>query len=476
MNTLVPRLRTELVVSRGAAPGLFELYRPGVGPRLVLYDFELSVARMLDGRRSTADLVENAERLGIPVDPPGLARFLDLLERHGFLAEPGTEPGPGALGGRPPRRPWDAETRERFRDGVRLVRQGRPDDAVPSFQAVLARDPENPEAKEMLALVAAGHALAARPIGEVFDRPLSLPPPARPRHQRLLLVAGISLLAAAGILGAKALVSPDPPPQADARWPGQPTAPAGAERGGPVAPPPAAATPPAPDAATAAGALLASSEAAPILRRWHPLAAEVRAPASGRVAWREPDAARTRPGQPIGEVRVAEGAGARGAEARQRLAELERLAAADPVYQEFLDRERAVLRGEEARLRPAPIAAPAAGRLSLEAREGAPVAAGAVVARIMDVDTWRAIAVVRGAAPADGAPCELAGADEGQRTACRVVEVQPAEAAGGGRAGAEAFAVTVEVAARAAPWLAHARSPVVRLPRGDGALARQERP
>lgn len=163
---VVPNLRADLVVARGAAPGQLEVRDPAGGDALVLYDFELQVARMLDGRRRVADLIENAELLGIPVDPEGLSRFLRSLEQRGFLAPPGTAAGSGS-GLRAPRRGWDARARDRFRAGMRLVRAGHPDEAAPLFQQLLSADPDNGEAAEMLALIAAGHALAVRSVGEI---------------------------------------------------------------------------------------------------------------------------------------------------------------------------------------------------------------------------------------------------------------------------------------------------------------------
>ena len=67
-----PSLRDDLVVARGAAPGQFEVRDPRGGGTLILYDVELQVARMLDGRRRIAEVLENADRLGIPVDLAGL--------------------------------------------------------------------------------------------------------------------------------------------------------------------------------------------------------------------------------------------------------------------------------------------------------------------------------------------------------------------------------------------------------------------
>jgi len=47
----VPRFRTDLRVERGASPALYDVTDPASGRRFTLYEFELAIARMLDGRR-----------------------------------------------------------------------------------------------------------------------------------------------------------------------------------------------------------------------------------------------------------------------------------------------------------------------------------------------------------------------------------------------------------------------------------------
>ncbi|HET8541153.1 MAG TPA: hypothetical protein VFL83_14860, partial [Anaeromyxobacter sp.] len=46
---VVPFFRLDLRVARGASPGLFEVSDPASGKSFTLYEFELAVARMLDG-------------------------------------------------------------------------------------------------------------------------------------------------------------------------------------------------------------------------------------------------------------------------------------------------------------------------------------------------------------------------------------------------------------------------------------------
>lgn len=437
-DEVVPLLRPDLLVGRGAGPGLFELTGPEGGRPLVLADSELSVARMLDGRRRVSQVIENGERLGIPVDAGGLSKFVRQLELLGFLMPPGTKPAsPGKDGPWPKRRPWNEQTRSLFQNGVRLMRQGQPDEAAPYFRKMLEEDPENPEAREMLCLVASGHSLAARPIGEVFERA-----PARSRRERR--AGSTRAVAAAGLL----IV-------ALAAWrvgAGVGQAPGEAVAVRALAPrPPPAPNPPPPQAAPAPAAHVS----APVERRWHPALAEVRAPAAGELAWKEPLPDRVARGEWLGEIRGKAEPEAAAPEATQRLAQLERLAAEDPVYAEFLERERAALSQGAARRARVAMAAPSAGQASQLVRAGVNVGIGDLVAHIVDPESWRLSVLFGGFLPTVGAPCEVGGDGPSTTAECRVVEVLPA---------AQGARVTVAVRASAAPWLERARAPTVRFP------------
>jgi hypothetical protein len=121
------------------------------GKTFPLYDFEISLARMLDGRRLYKDVVEAGQRLGIPVNLESLSQFIRQLERYGFLAAPGvqlSDPPEGPLWA--PRQKWDDGLRALFQSGLRMHRQGRYAEAANYFEAMLQQDPQNPEALEML--------------------------------------------------------------------------------------------------------------------------------------------------------------------------------------------------------------------------------------------------------------------------------------------------------------------------------------
>ena len=100
----VPIFRTDLKIDKGANAGLFEVTDPVSGRHFTLYEFELSIARMLDGRRHASDVIENGVRLGIPNNskPNSLAlqeRVVELLARESALAGVLTKQRPSAAVG-----------------------------------------------------------------------------------------------------------------------------------------------------------------------------------------------------------------------------------------------------------------------------------------------------------------------------------------------------------------------------------------
>jgi hypothetical protein len=415
----VPLLRSDLVVARGGAPGQFEVWDPRGGGALVLLDVELSVARMFDGSRRVTEVLENADQLGIPADLEGLARFIQGLERQRFLAPAGARPVRSSRS-RPRRASWDPGTRERFRSAMKLVRTGRPDEAVPAFQLILASHPEVVEAQEMLSLIAAGHALVASPIGELFSIRY------RPGRGSGWNRTGLVALAATALLLA-ALVAWAFPSSIPSAAPSLATsAPVGPGRG-----------------------------ATPIERRWHPAIGELRAPAAGVLAWRDPIPARVAIGERLGEIRASSGTRDPGPTERGRIEELQRLAATDPVYLEFLERERT------AQARPANpdghvgLTSPYTGTLTRVAPGQALVTPGELLARLVDGEAWRLSATLGGRPPESGEACEVAGDGPGDRASGRVVATVTRDGQ---------HQVTCAVTAAQAPWIELARAPTLRLP------------
>ncbi|MFN0061435.1 MAG: hypothetical protein ACKVPX_02805 [Myxococcaceae bacterium] len=147
----VPRFRTDLVLSQRGAD-LFDVEDPTTGMRFQLYDFEVSLARMLNGARSLDDIVTEGARLGIPVTLGSMKKFLDQLEQYGFLDTTPAAEASSPEGTWSPREVWTPETRELYQSGVRRLRLGRATEAVRYFTAMIAADPNNAEARRMLAL------------------------------------------------------------------------------------------------------------------------------------------------------------------------------------------------------------------------------------------------------------------------------------------------------------------------------------
>lgn len=414
----VPVFRGDLQIGKGAATGLFEVGDPSTGRHFTLYEFELSIARMLDGRRHASDVIENGVRLGIPVDLDGLNKFIRQLWRYGFLAQPGAAPAPveGEETGWGERVKWDEATRTLFQTGLRLMRQGRPADAESYFHAVLDADPSNEDAKELLAAVARGDSLAAAPIGR-----RAAPVKARPRLSgaRVALAAGsVALVAAAAAAGVFLQQRPriritQGPPQPPIVLPAAPQgaapgAPPGVLPGAPRTPPgaPAGLLPGPPARPTA-------WRTAAVLRREPLRVAELAAPADGTVLWKRKAGEGVKQGDRIGTLRRRAGRGAR------ELA----------------------------------LTAPGAGALALAVADRAAVRSGAPLASVVDPRVWIVEAFADGEPPASDAACELRG-DAVERLPCKVEGRRPREG------GSE---LTIRAEAEAAPWVGSSRSLRVRL-------------
>jgi hypothetical protein len=443
----VPRFRTDLRVERGASPALYDVTDPASGRRFTLYEFELAIARMLDGRRKVAEVVASGARLGIPMDAEGLYKFVRQMWHYGFLAPPGAGDalaghGVGEGGTWDAREPWDEATRTLFQTGQRLLRLGRNADAASYFEAVLDAQPGNPEAAEMLALIARGGSLAAGPIGA--DRPDGAPaaPSSPPRSRAPLAVAVLVAVIVGGGAAAYLVSRSTPLPAAPPSPPPVSTAPPSVA---PPVPAPAPASPTAPAWRTAA-----------VERRSHPALAEVVAPGEGELTWSKAPDAPVALGEKVGVVRVAVLGGRKDAALHRRVAELEKLAAKDPAYRDRLERARRDERRAAARrkTKALKLVAPAAGLLSRAPEPGGRAEAGERLARIVDPAAWQLAVTLGGPEPAADAACEVVGDVPDDRAACRI--------AGRSHAG-DRTEVVAEVAAADAPWLARTATAWVRL-------------
>jgi hypothetical protein len=147
-------------------------------------------------------------------------------------------------------------------------------------------------------------------------------------------------------------------------------------------------------------------------------------------------------------------------ETLRRIAELERLAAEDPVYEAFLEKERRVLRRASRGGRDVAIAGRVAGQLETLVADGTRIRKGTPIARIVEGGTWHA-SFALGKAPPDGAACELVGDGSDAFAPCRVI---------GATQHPRGVEVTVSLPAASAPWIAGARSLAVRIGPNPAAL------
>lgn len=154
----VPCIRNDLTFAPGKRMGVVEVKDPRRNRSFTLYDFEANIARMLDGRRTLAEVAEAADRLGIETSPEALRGFFRQLEAFGFLSAE-------LVPVQPPRgrKPWMPEIREMYRHALRHSRRGELTEAVEYLEALLQVDPDVPEAKDLLMQVQARQNGAAGP-------------------------------------------------------------------------------------------------------------------------------------------------------------------------------------------------------------------------------------------------------------------------------------------------------------------------
>ncbi len=139
----VPKLRGDLVISRSTTSrATLEVRDPLSERTFTLYDFEVSIARMLDGKRSAAEVLSAANRLGIPVTLATLKTFLQQLKAYKFIDETVT----GGESTWPPRAQWTPGVRELYQGALRQLRQGKFDEALAYVDAMKEADPANEEA------------------------------------------------------------------------------------------------------------------------------------------------------------------------------------------------------------------------------------------------------------------------------------------------------------------------------------------
>jgi biotin carboxyl carrier protein len=152
---VLPPMREDLVVGGAAHPTTGDLVsvQDPRSQRVVRFrGFELSLARLLDGRRTATEVIDAARGLGIPLTLPGLQNFSAKLNSIGFLAVPGAAAAQHKTTWKP--RPlWSPEVREQFRAALKDAREDRLDQARNYLEQVLKADPTVKDASELLAWI-----------------------------------------------------------------------------------------------------------------------------------------------------------------------------------------------------------------------------------------------------------------------------------------------------------------------------------
>lgn len=182
-----PAFRADLKVVQRDQSAIHDVTTPE-GKTFQLYDFELSLARMLDGKRRNAEIVGAAKLLTIPVTLESLASFVRQLRRYGFLAGPPLEPLPLSVQPAAGAKPSPARAPAPLPSPARAAGSPAPPSPAPAVAApphevpaelkledapLLAHELEDP------VLVPASAPLPPTPIadaGHLKPPPVSLPP------------------------------------------------------------------------------------------------------------------------------------------------------------------------------------------------------------------------------------------------------------------------------------------------------------
>lgn len=163
---LVPRLRGDLLITKSTtSKGTLEVKDPTSGRSFTLYDFEVSIARMLDGKRSAQEVLDAANKLGIPVTLPTLKTFLKQLRSYQFIDLTADAGGDTTW---PRRKQWPEGVRELYQSALRLMRGGKFDEALGYAEAMIAADPGNEDAVALKQRIM-DEALGSNEVSVPFD-------------------------------------------------------------------------------------------------------------------------------------------------------------------------------------------------------------------------------------------------------------------------------------------------------------------
>lgn len=151
LSDVVPVLRADLKIGE-PTPGRGEttvtVSDPATGRETTVRGFELSIMRMLNGRRTAEEVLSAASQIGLPLSLDSLAVFIRRLRKEGFLGEPGQ--APANLLSWEPRNEWNDEIRRLYQEALREARADRLVAAKSRLETLLARAPGTKEAQQLL--------------------------------------------------------------------------------------------------------------------------------------------------------------------------------------------------------------------------------------------------------------------------------------------------------------------------------------
>lgn len=387
---VVPEFRRELTMTRTA--GGYEFRDPRTGQSHHLNEYELSLARMLDGRRLVFELLEASGRLGIPVNLESLQTFLQHLERLGLVRprESLDEAFDRAVSSTwPSRGEWESSVRALFQSGIRLLRMGKHAEAAGYFEALLQEDPDNVEARELLQMArqappppVAAPAPSSAPLPIAATRVALPPPPATASsRRRYLVVAAIAALAVVVVvvLTRAAVRAPSQSPAP----PDRPATIAAVPLAQDAAAPDAGARPDATSSGPDATVLTDAASEPPQDGSDAPAQPElaVFAPTGGELASFLRSPQHVHKGDKLFVVTHSDADPKRLAAAKAKVDEMRELAKRDPIYETFLADARAEL-AKAMKVSAVAVRAPRDGYAEPKASHGATVHAGQVLAQL----------------------------------------------------------------------------------------------
>lgn len=215
---IVPTFRGDLrLVPAQGTRGIIHVVDPLSDRAFTLYDFEVSIARMLNGRRSAHDVLLAADRIGVPLTLASLRAFIVQLRTFRFLdARPARTPTTWD-----PRRAWSDEVRDLYQQALKLARRGDRHEAMSCLESVLDLDPNNEDAMALNARLADTSGQPA--IGTTFDMlhakapPELMGPAVKPEYP--LAQGGVDPFEALDPVADPAPREPEPVGNGPALWP-----------------------------------------------------------------------------------------------------------------------------------------------------------------------------------------------------------------------------------------------------------------